>query len=261
MRTCWLLAIGVVMGLLGVRAAAAEDSAPTMRRNSSSANSDNSDGARATLAALRSAVRMPPIRRQSPAAAYVPVDRPAKIVRLAKPYPHAGTEETPAESSLDMLAARLVSHSEAAVESAASAANEPVETKSASVRPATAWTPTDVGNVEEEVEVPAASSRGTPTAASEPALMHAEFPAASSRAMPTVISQPQAVPSVISQPIEPVLIQAEVPAQSSRAVVTDTSDQVRITVSGGTNPLRQSSGGAFSSRSSSNPLRDASGSR
>ncbi len=171
MRCCWLLALVLVIGPIGLRDAAADE--PTAPRTAGSAKVDGDDGAQATLSALSTAIKMPAKRRQashksapanestSPSAME---SRPTQIVRFAKPSPYAVPDTTTSDATsdekpLDGQAARQVSHSEEVLTPDVFISDAVPESNRSTVRMASAWTPADLGEPEEEVKVPTVSPK------------------------------------------------------------------------------------------------------
>jgi len=157
MRCCWLLAMGLAIGPMGLRDAAADEPAATAWRKAGSAQVDGGDGPQATLSALSTAVKMPSKRRHAANSDPTNEGRPAPIVRLAKRSPYAEPVSTSEETLPDALAARLVSHTEAMPEPVASIPDAASESNRSAVRPADAWTPTEVGDVEDDFKASSSS--------------------------------------------------------------------------------------------------------
>ena len=261
MRCCWLLAIGLVIAPLCVLNAVAEEATVNDLRRAERAATGTGDEAQATLAALSTAVRVPPSRHVSkPAVAES--GRPAAIVRLAKPSPYAPPTAKSEAASLDELAARLVSHSEAGSAPTVIPSDEAPETSRSAIRPATVWTPTEVGDVEEESPAPRVApvvvadempvlQPVQPTIYREPQVMRVAEPQVVRAAEPQVLRVPephrQAELPVRTEPPTTVTVKPAAPIEkreSSRA-------------GGGysNNPLRQGTRSTIISSDVDNPLR------
>jgi hypothetical protein len=238
MRCFRLLALGLLIAPLCVRNAAAEEPLVNELRSGDRAPISSGKEAQDTLSALSTAVRVPPRRHASKSV--TETGRPAPIVRMAKPSPYAPVTANGGAASLDELATRLVSHSEPGSAPVEIPSEEAPEVSRTAIRPATVWTPTAVGDIEEEPSAPRVA----------PVVVANEMPALQP-AQPTSSQTPPVM--VIAEPA----VRAELPTTVTVKPIAVTEKRVSSRAGGGfsNNPLRQGSNSTIISSDLDNPLR------
>jgi hypothetical protein len=250
MRFRLLLAVGMMLGpVLGGQLSAQKSSAqePAATRVSiGAAAADESADARATLAALSAAVRMP---KSLPALnrAASPLAQSASPLAMISDAPTAAAPATRGESDwatqrsgAEPLATRLVSHQEITAEPTALIA-QPTTSQLASLQPAeqqflpaASRKPADVGGMEEDFKIETQQVRiGVPARAIAPQPVVSEV----------IVSQPVAAKAIASQPVA-------APTFNTQTLIAPT-----VTGHDSANPLRRSVSSTLSTRSITNPLR------